>query len=257
MLLTFYKYQATGNDFILVDNRQGVFPKNDTKTISRLCHRRFGIGADGLILLETDNSTDFRMVYFNADGLEGSMCGNGGRCLVAFAEYLGIVSEACRFKAVDGIHKARLSPGSVALQMQDVTQIHTKPQYLFLDTGSPHHVQIWDDWEHLDVGKEGKRLRYGLYGEKGSNINFVKILDSDRFQVRTYERGVESETYSCGTGVTAVALAMSELGHLASSSAILETKGGTLNVRFKKEGAGFTDIWLEGPAEQVYKGSME
>jgi diaminopimelate epimerase len=140
--------------------------------------------------------------------------------------------------------------------MQDVTEIHAKPKYLFLETGSPHHVQLWEDWEALDVEREGKRLRYGLYGEKGSNINFVNPLPDGRFQVRTYERGVEGETYSCGTGVTAVALAMSELGHLSGSGALLETRGGILRVRFKKEGGRFTDIWLEGPAELVFKGSV-
>ena len=256
MQLTFCKYQATGNDFIMVDNRHDFFPKNDTKTIERLCHRRFGIGADGLILLETDNSTDFRMVYYNADGREGSMCGNGGRCIVAFAKYLGIIDSHCSFVAFDGVHKARISGDVVALQMQDVSQIHVKPKYLFLDTGSPHHVQLWEDWETLDAEKEGKRLRYGLYGEKGSNINFVNPLESGHFEVRTYERGVESETYSCGTGVTAVALAMHALGRASGSEAILETKGGNLRVCFTKEGAVYSDIWLEGPAEQVFKGSV-
>jgi diaminopimelate epimerase len=208
-----------------------------------------------LILLEADNSTDFRMVYFNADGKEGSMCGNGGRCITAFAKFLGIVDSECSFTAVDGIHRARISNGQVALQMQDVSQIQSKPRYLFLDTGSPHHVQLWADWDALDVEKEGRRLRYGLYGEKGSNINFVNPADPGRFRVRTYERGVESETYSCGTGVTAVALAMYDLGHLSKPAAILETRGGTLSVRFKKEGGVYSDIWLEGPAEQVFKGN--
>ncbi len=256
MQLTFFKYQATGNDFIMVDNRHGNFPKNDTKSIRRLCHRRFGIGADGLILLETDKSTDFRMVYYNADGLEGSMCGNGGRCIAAFANHLGVAGHEQVFRAVDGVHRAQISGSGIALQMQDVPQIHTRPKYFFLDTGSPHHVQIWEDWEALDVEKEGKRLRYGLYGEKGSNINFINPLQEGRFQVRTYERGVEGETYSCGTGVTAVALAMSEAGRLAGSEAILETLGGTLRVRFRKEGGRFTDIWLEGPADLVFKGSL-
>ena len=257
MHMTFYKYQATGNDFIMVDNRQELFPKNDTKTISRLCHRRFGIGADGLILLETDNTTDFRMVYFNADGKQGSMCGNGGRCIVAFARYLDLIDAQCTFQAVDGVHQARISKDQIALQMQDVTHIQSNPRYLYLDTGSPHHVQFWEDWDALDVEKEGRRIRYGLYGEKGSNINFVKPLDSGRFRVRTYERGVEAETYSCGTGVTAVALAMYEHGQLSQPEAILETQGGTLKVRFKEGPGGFSDIWLEGPAERVYKGVLK
>lgn len=255
--MTFYKYQATGNDFIMVDNRQEFFSKNDTKTISRLCHRRFGVGADGLILLETDNSTDFRMVYFNADGKQGSMCGNGGRCIVAFARFLDLIGGECTFQAVDGIHQARISKDQVALQMQDVTRIQSNPRYLFLDTGSPHHVQFWEDWDALDVEKEGRRIRYGLYGEKGSNINFVNPLDSNRFQMRTYERGVEAETYSCGTGATAVALAMHELGRLSHPEVVLDTLGGTLKVRFKKVENGFSDIWLEGPAERVFKGVLK
>jgi diaminopimelate epimerase len=257
MSLTFYKYQATGNDFILVDNRPGSFPKKDTKTISRLCHRRYGIGADGLILLESDNSTDFRMVYFNADGREGSMCGNGGRCAVAFARKLGIIGDSCTFMAVDGMHTAHFKEDGVSLQMQDVESIHAKPRYMWLDTGSPHHVQLWQDWEDLDVKKEGERLRYGLYGQKGSNINFVRALGSDRFEVRTYERGVEDETYSCGTGVTAVALAMHELGHLSGGRARIETLGGTLEVRFEPNGGRYTDIWLEGPFELVFTGTLE
>ena len=257
MQMTFYKYQATGNDFIMVDNRQELFPKNDTKTISHLCHRRFGIGADGLILLETDNSTDFRMVYFNADGKQGSMCGNGGRCIVAFAKFLDLIGTECTFQAVDGVHQAQISEDQISLQMQDVPYIQSNPRYLYLDTGSPHHVQFWDDWDTLNVEKEGRRIRYGLYGEKGSNINFVKPLDSGRFQVRTYERGVEAETFSCGTGVTAVALAMYELGQLSRPQAELVTLGGTLKVRFKKGQKGYSDIWLEGPAERVFKGVLK
>lgn len=257
MQKTFYKYQATGNDFILLDNRPDIFPKKDTKTISRLCHRRFGIGADGLILLETDKSTDFRMTYFNADGREGSMCGNGGRCVVAFARKLGIIGNNCSFEAVDGMHRAHFVGDRVALLMRDVVEIHLKPRHLWLDTGSPHHVQLWEHWDELDVRKEGERLRYGLYGKKGSNINFVKPLGTGRFEVRTYERGVEDETYSCGTGVTAVAVGMHELGLLQQGSAQIETRGGALEVRFAREAGRYTDIWLEGPCEHVYTGTLE
>jgi diaminopimelate epimerase len=256
MRLSFYKYQATGNDFILVDNRGNQFSKKDTKTIARLCHRRFGIGADGLILLETDKSTDFRMVYYNADGREGSMCGNGGRCITAFANHLGLIEDSCRFMAVDGLHQAHLKDGKVSLQMQDVAEIHDTPRYLWLDTGSPHHVQLWEPWESLDVNREGARLRYGLYGSGGSNINFVHPLDGNRFEVRTYERGVEAETYSCGTGVTAVALGMHFLGHLQKAPAEIKTLGGTLRVHFSKGSQGYSNIWLEGPAELVFKGEL-
>ena len=253
---SFFKYQATGNDFILVDNRNNKFPKKDTKTISGLCDRRFGIGADGLILLETDKSADFRMVYYNADGREGSMCGNGGRCIAAFAHYLGLIEDSCSFLAVDGLHQANLGEASVSLLMQDVAEIHDTPRYLWLDTGSPHHVQIWEPWETLSVNREGARLRYGLYGAGGSNINFVRPLGENRFEVRTYERGVEAETYSCGTGVTAVALGMHHLGLLKDSAAEIKTMGGTLQVRFSKGPEGYSDIWLEGPAELVFKGDL-
>ena len=256
MQLIFHKYQATGNDFILVDNRHNAFPKKDTKMIARLCHRRFGVGADGLILLETDNTTAFRMVYFNADGREGSMCGNGGRCAVAFARKEGIVGDSCEFMAVDGLHKAEFVEGEVSLQMGEVDEIHAKPNYLWLDTGSPHHVQIVEDWAGLDVKKEGERLRYGLYGKRGSNINFVKLVEGDTFEVRTYERGVEDETYSCGTGVTAVALAMHHLGRLQGTGARILTKGGTLNVTFEHTARGYSNIRLKGPAEHVFSGTL-
>jgi diaminopimelate epimerase len=256
MILSFYKYQATGNDFILVDNRRNIFPKKDTKLIADLCHRRFGIGADGLILLEADNSTDFRMVYFNADGREGSMCGNGGRCVVAFARMQGLIGDSCKFIAFDGLHEAHVVKNGVALKMGDVTEIHSRPKYLWMDTGSPHHVQLWENWDSLDVRKEGRRLRYGLYGASGSNINFVNPLEDAHFEVRTYERGVEDETYSCGTGVTATALAMHKLGHLKGTHATINTQGGTLEVTFAKNPAGYSDIWLRGPALQVFKGAL-
>ncbi len=257
MARSFYKYQATGNDFVMIDNRGGGFPGEDREYIRHLCDRRFGIGADGLILLEDEPGYDFRMVYYNADGREGSMCGNGGRCIAAFARKLGLVSDSCSFLATDGPHEARLEGDVVWLKMGDVAQVHQKPKYVFLDTGSPHHVQEVSELDDFDVRGQGRRLRYGLYGEPGSNINFVSPLEGNRFRVRTYERGVEDETYSCGTGVTAVALAMSETGKLDGSEAGIETRGGDLSVRFRKAPDGsYTDIWLAGPAQEVFKGSV-
>lgn len=253
----FFKYQGTGNDFILFDNRSLSFPKNDTKLIARLCDRKFGIGADGLMLLEDDDSSDFRMLYYNADGREGSMCGNGGRCMVDFAHHLGVISEATRFMAIDGLHKAQWEPGSVCLQMQDVPEIKEKPQYLFMDTGSPHHVQLIENLEEFDVHAEGKRLRYSLYGESGSNINFVEQLNETTFAVRTYERGVEAETLSCGTGVTAVALGMHHLGRTKKDRIALKTRGGMLEVGFKTAETGYTGISLKGPVDQVFKGTVD
>ena len=209
MQLSFYKYQGIGNDFIIIDNRKEIFPSNNKGYISFLCDRRIGIGADGLILLTNEKDLDFKMVYFNSDGNESTMCGNGGRCLVAFAKHLGIIEDAATFNAIDGLHTATISDDNkVRLQMQDVSEIRQKPEAIFLDTGSPHHVQLVTDLDGFDVVKEGAKLRYGLYGEKGSNINFVEAKSKDVYRVRTYERGVEDETLSCGTGVTAVALAM-------------------------------------------------
>lgn len=256
MNINFFKYQGTGNDFILIDNRDQVFPKQDQHLISGLCNRRFGIGADGLILLEEDRDVDFRMVYFNADGREGSMCGNGGRCMVAFADKLGLIDTQCRFSAVDGLHEAYLNGKLVSLKMNNVAQIKSKSNYLFLDTGSPHHVQLVENLDDFEVFTEGRRLRYGLYGKAGSNINFVKIQGDNLFAVRTYERGVEDETLSCGTGVTAVALAMHHLGHTSENKVKVQTRGGELEVSFQHGSEGYTDIFLKGPAAEVFKGSV-
>ena len=241
---------------MVIDNRQGLFPKNDTKLVAGLCDRRFGIGADGLLLLEHDKMSDFRMVYFNADGNQGSMCGNGGRCLVAFAHRLGIIGEETEFMAVDGPHSASVKGDEVALRMVDVARIHQKVKYSFLDTGSPHHVQTVKGLDGLDVAWEGRKLRYGLYGQKGSNINFVEPLEDGSFQVRTYERGVEAETLSCGTGVTAVALAMHKRGKTKARSVSIKTLGGELSIRFDEREGSYTNIHLVGPAKEVFKGEV-
>jgi diaminopimelate epimerase len=256
---TFYKYQGTGNDFIMIDNRDDVFPKNDTKLVAHLCDRRFGIGADGLILLENDSATDFKMVYYNSDGNTSTMCGNGGRCIVAFANFLGIIDNEAEFEAVDGRHNASIDDnGIVSLHMKDVNTVTVYENYVFLDTGSPHHVEIVDDLAEMDVKKVGSSIRYsGLYGDAGANVNFVTQLDADKFSVRTYERGVEDETYSCGTGVTAVALAMKILGKTHSSKVELFTPGGELKVSFNQNEKKFTDVYLTGSAKFVFNGEAE
>ena len=255
MELHFYKYQGTGNDFVMIDNRDLSFPKN-TDIIQKLCDRRFGVGADGLILLEKDDVTDFRMVYYNSDGNESSMCGNGGRCIVAFAKKLGIFENETDFIAVDGLHFATIdSEGIVSLQMKDVEDIEVYEKYTFLNTGSPHHVQMTYDVQNFPVKKEGAEIRYSqLYGEKGSNVNFVEQISGDTFRVRTYERGVEDETLSCGTGVTAVAIAMFVTGKTKSKEINLIVEGGSLNVRFKDNDAKFSQIFLTGPATHVFSG---
>jgi len=257
MIHPFFKYQGTGNDFIMIDNRQSLFSKNDAKLVATLCDRRFGIGGDGLILLENDEMSDFKMVYFNADGNEGSMCGNGGRCTVAFAKYLNIISDKAVFTAVDGRHDAKIENGTISLQMQNVSEISRKKDAVFLDTGSPHHVQMVENIEDFEVYKEGKKIRYGIYGQSGSNINFVTQRDDTSFSVRTYERGVEDETLSCGTGVTAVALAMHHTGKTTANKVVIETQGGTLNVEFEEEGGNYKNIQLSGPAKLVFKGEIE
>jgi diaminopimelate epimerase len=259
MQVEFYKYQGTGNDFVMIDNRSGFFPKEDTKLIERLCDRRFGIGADGLILLENDFDTDFRMVYYNADGNQSSMCGNGGRCLVAFAKKLDVIENKTTFIATDGLHHATIAPDSiVSLQMIDVDAINKFDNYTFLNTGSPHHVQLVEDLEHYNVKENGAAIRYGdLYGKPGSNINFVKKVDDKTFSLRTYERGVEDETLACGTGATAVAIAMNAIGETNETDINLNVEGGKLVVSFDKIGEHFTNVFLKGPAEFVFKGTIE
>lgn len=257
MKINFFKYQGTGNDFVIIDNRQDFFPKEDNKLVEKLCDRRFGIGADGLILLENDKMSDFKMVYYNADGKESSMCGNGGRCLAAFARYLGIIEDSATFTAIDGIHSATIDGDIVTLKMNDVNEVEERKAYCFLDTGSPHHVQIVSDLAKLDVQKEGAKLRYGLYGESGSNINFVEQSGKDAFKVRTYERGVEDETLSCGTGVTAVAIAMHQIGKTTSNKVGINTMGGDLTISFERHNGTYTEVLLKGPAVQVFKGEIE
>ena len=259
MQLTFYKYQGTGNDFVLIDNRRDIFDKNDTKTVAKLCDRRFGIGADGLILLENHESADFNMVYYNSDGNPSSMCGNGGRCLVAFAHFLNVIGTPAVFMAIDGEHKAKINgDGTVSLKMLDVNQVEQHPQHVFLDTGSPHHVELVSNLEEKDIKMDGAKIRYGeLYNEAGSNVNFVMKNSESNFSVRTYERGVEDETLSCGTGVTAVAIAMNYIGGTTLNEITLETQGGPLIVHFDKNEGAYRNVWLVGPAEQVFKGEIE
>lgn len=254
MQFTFYKYQGTGNDFIIIDNRSLHFFKNDTKRIQALCDRKFGIGADGLILLENHPTLDFKMVYYNADGNQSSMCGNGGRCLVHFAKFLGTIENKTTFEAIDGIHEAVIDDEIVSLKMNAVDTVKTENNHTFLNTGSPHHVEICNELDTLDIQTEGAKLRYEKYGTEGANINFVKQLETDIFAVRTYERGVEGETLSCGTGVTAVAIAMHATQKTTSNKVMLKTPGGDLKVTFEVTGSGYKNIWLTGPAVQVFKG---
>jgi diaminopimelate epimerase len=257
--MKFHKYQGTGNDFIMIDNRLGFFPKESVALVEKLCDRRFGIGADGLILLENDAETDFRMVYYNSDGNQSSMCGNGGRCLVAFAKSLGLISNSTTFIATDGLHHATiLENGSVSLQMKDVQEVKIEADYVFLNTGSPHHVTFANDIQNLDVKKVGAAIRYSdLYGKAGSNVNFVCQLSENNFRLRTYERGVEDETLSCGTGATATAIAMNAIGKTNSNEIAIDVEGGKLKVSFEKTNTGYENVLLEGPATFVFEGEIE
>lgn len=254
MEFTFYKYQGTGNDFVIIDNREAFFPKENTALVAKICDRRFGVGADGLLLLENHHSADFTMVYYNSDGNLSTMCGNGGRCIVHFAQFLGVITQNTVFEAVDGLHEARVENDCVSLKMNDIENIKSSENYAFLNTGSPHHVEMVSDLESYDVFSNGREIRNEVYGKEGANVNFVEQVESDIFSVRTYERGVEDETLSCGTGVTAVAIAMFESGKTTENKITLNTPGGQLQVRFEKASSGYKNVYLEGPATQVFKG---
>ena len=257
MITHFSKYHGTGNDFILIDNRKNTTALS-MKQIASLCHRRFGIGADGLMLLELEEGYDFRMVYYNSDGNPGSMCGNGGRCITKFAYDLGIHRDEFTFIASDGPHKAWIDDkGIVRLKMIDVHHIENHGSYELLNTGSPHFVKTVPDLEIYPVYKEGNEIRNSdKFKIQGVNVNFVEALEDDKIFVRTYERGVEDETMSCGTGVTAAAIvnAHNERGF---NHIDIKTLGGELFVEFDKTGdEQFENIWLCGPAVKVFEGSF-
>ncbi|MCE3279132.1 MAG: diaminopimelate epimerase [Bacteroidetes bacterium] len=259
MNIEFFKYQGTGNDFIIIDNRDKKFERGNNAVVAHLCDRRFGIGADGLMLLQDMQGYDFEMVYYNSDGKESSMCGNGGRCIVEFARSLGIVRDKVHFHATDGEHEALIKQGYISLKMNNVSKIETGASYSFLNTGSPHYVAFVNDVENYNVLEKGKEVRYNdRFRSEGTNVNFVEKKYNDLF-VRTYERGVEGETYSCGTGVTAAALVAS-IKNVATADDYcdIKTLGGNLKVLFKKHSDNsFTDIWLEGPATFVFKGIID
>jgi diaminopimelate epimerase len=271
--IPFFKYQGTGNDFVMIDQRQHQFlQKTDVETINHLCDRRFGIGADGLILLENPkkdvytegSSFDFQMIYFNADGRESSMCGNGGRCLVAFANYLQVFDNQCVFNAIDGLHDAKVrADGWVELKMIDVKKVEIGKDFYLLNTGSPHFVVFVEDLTDINVYENGREIRYSeRFHKEGVNVNFVEIRKDGSLEVATYERGVEAETFSCGTGVTAAAIAFAlkkapDFEKKQALSVPILTKGGNLEVRLQRSaGQRFQDIWLCGPAVQAFQGEV-
>lgn len=261
MVIPFHKYQGTGNDFIIIDNRDRSFPV-EKSIIQNLCDRKFGIGVDGLMLLEQSALYDFKMRYFNTDGGESTMCGNGGRCIAAFANRLGICNRQVNFLAIDGEHQAFIREtykmlAVVKLQMSDVTSFQVFDDHYEINTGSPHYVRFVENIEEMNVVAEGRSIRnLPQYKSEGINVNFSKIFD-DHIFVRTYERGVENETLSCGTGVVASALATAHKRLAQKNCYSIMTRGGKLRVSFVKEENTFSNIWLEGPATYVFKGEIE
>jgi len=260
MKISFSKYQGTGNDFVIIDNRQNNIVLT-TEQIAFICDRKKGIGADGLMLLGNKEGYDFEMIYYNANGLEGSMCGNGGRCLTQFAYDIGLNKKQFSFIAIDGPHEATINEdGWVYLKMSDVTavekNIDNEIPFFVLNTGSPHYIEMVDSINSVDVFGLGQMIRFNdRFKSEGINVNFVEQQD-DKIFVRTYERGVENETLSCGTGVTAAAL-ISGIEKLGEQTIQIETLGGKLAVRFNNKGDQvFDNIWLMGPGTFVFSGSI-
>lgn len=259
MQIDFYKYQGTGNDFVVLDNRDGQYEGLMNEQIRTLCNRRFGIGADGLMLLNALPGYDFEMKYYNADGGESTMCGNGGRCLVKFAYDMGIIKTTYRFMAIDGPHEASVgSDGIVSLKMIDVKGVEKRNGHFVLDTGSPHYIVFSNDVMNEDVTRKGRAIRNSdAFKGEGINVNFVEQSGAaDQIIVRTYERGVEAETYSCGTGVTAAALVCYHNDN-GFNRVEVKTLGGHLSVDYDKHGQEYQNIWLNGPAVMVYKGNIQ
>lgn len=254
MIISFNKYHGTGNDFVIIDNRLLTFDKKNTKLVAEMCSRRFGIGADGLILLENHAEHDFEMVYYNADGNESTMCGNGGRCIVAFAKKIGVIKNTANFMAIDGFHQATINEQfEVDLQMKNVDEIELVDGDFVLDTGSPHYVKIVTEFTE-DFVNEARAIRNNdTFRKEGINVNFIKKINDTEVEIRTFERGVEDETFACGTGC--VASALSIMNQNKNTETIhLKTKGGNIRVKAQKKSDTYTDVWLFGPTKYVFEG---
>lgn len=263
MKFSFTKYHGTGNDFIIIDDRQNRFPHDRQEQIAAICTRRFGIGADGLMLLRKHPHYDFEMRYFNADGKTSSMCGNGGRCIAHFAQSIGVALAEMTFIAIDGVHKATIHNQIVSLNMQDVNKVQFPDKHSYvLDTGSPHFVAIRNGVmsNHAFVS-DAKKIRDSQpFAAQGINVNFIEFIDDREIAIRTYERGVEDETYSCGTGAVAAALTTALAKGLSIGQHLvkLQTKGGELQVSFNLlDDQQFKNISLTGPAIAVFSGEIE
>ncbi|HBH07378.1 MAG TPA: diaminopimelate epimerase [Flavobacteriales bacterium] len=253
--IKFYKYHGTGNDFILIDDRCKNFNQSE-RFISHLCHRQFGIGADGLILLQEDREMDFSMKYFNSDGQESSMCGNGGRCIAKFAHDLSLIDNLAVFRAIDGRHEAHVNEEIVELQMNSVKEYEEDNGDIIIDTGSPHFVRRVNELPSNELFfRQSREIRYSdRFETEGINVNFYQSIGI--ISSKTYERGVENETLSCGTGAVAVALAAHINGDIQQSKAVIKTPGGKLKVSFRPDQGGFDHIWLIGPAVKVFEGKL-
>lgn|SRR5690554_1039651 len=256
MILSFTKYHGTGNDFIMIDSTKDDSFYLSNEQIRFLCDRRFGIGADGLILIYKEKDFSFKMQYHNADGTQ-SFCGNGARCAVHFSHSLNLFTDKAVFLAIDGVHEATLNNDTVTLKMNDVEKIQKLAGTFILDTGSPHYVKFTEDVATQNMVEFGKKIRYSsAYKEKGINVNLVEILDENQLKMRTYERGVEDETYSCGTGATAAALAYAEMEKQKEIDVNILVKGGALAIKAKREHGHFSSIYLTGPAQKVFEGKL-
>lgn len=258
MNVNFKKYQGTGNDFVMIDNRSLFFKRENQQLIEQLCHRRFGIGADGLILLQNKYGYDFEMVYFNSDGRESSMCGNGGRCIIQFAKEIGVIQNQCKFWAIDGEHFGSIDvQGVVTLKMNDVSVVEQSENIFVLNTGSPHYVQFRNNIKQIDLVKEARNIRYGeRFAKEGINVNFVETTGKNAIKIRTYERGVEDETLSCGTGVVAASISHYLFTGTNQNKIEVQAEGGKLQVEFEYDGKIFSNIKLIGAAEKVFEGCV-
>jgi len=256
-MIDFSKYQGTGNDFILIDNRTRVVKLDKVKFAQTWCDRRFGIGSDGIIFIENSDEADFYMDFYNPDGSQ-SFCGNGSRCAVRFAQKLGIANNSTvSFNAFDGVHLAEINDSTIRIKMKDVADIRLLGEDYFMHTGSPHYISF-DETDSKNIVEFGKKIRYSAnFKPGGTNVNVVKTLSGNHIAVKTYERGVEDETFSCGTGVTACALSYAHKHGIAHGTITTTVKGGTLHVKFEKHEHGYHNIWLEGPAEFVYQGFID
>lgn len=257
MDIKFSKYQGTGNDFIIINNISNFFPKDNNKLISKLCDRKFGIGADGLILIDNHSSLPFEMTYYNSDGFIGSMCGNGARCSVHFSFLNKIIKSKTKFNAFDGIHNGIVDHDLINISMSDVIGFEKYEDYLFIDSGSPHLVKYVQDVNSIDLINVSQKIQHSNQFKEGINVNFISKNTDNSFQIRTYERGVEDETLSCGTGAVAAAIALNILSLADSSEINLKTKGGLLNIKFKKSKNKYTDIYLSGKVKKVFDGIIK